>query len=58
MRTPSFFGERLIVINDGDIMALSDDDLDKLTGLVSDFYGNRLAIILTYEDDKKIKAKK
>ena len=58
VRTPSFFGERLIVINDGDIMALSDDDLDKLTGLVSDFYGNRLAIILTYEDDKKIKAKK
>ncbi|MBQ8604490.1 MAG: DNA polymerase III subunit delta [Oscillospiraceae bacterium] len=58
VRTPSFFGERLIVINDGDITALNDDDLEQLTSLITDLYGNRLAIILTYEDDKKIKAKK
>ena len=56
--TPSFFGERLVVINDGDITALSDDDLAQLTSLITDLYGNRLAVILTYEDDKKIKAKK
>ncbi len=58
VRTPSFFGERLIVINDGDITNLNDDDLDQLTSLMEDFYGNRIAVILTYEDDKKIKAKK
>jgi uncharacterized Zn finger protein len=28
--TPSFFGERLIVIRDGDITALSEDDFSKL----------------------------
>ena len=58
VRTPSFFGERLIVINDGDITALNDDDLAQLTSLMEDFYGNRIAVILTYEDDKKVKAKK
>ncbi len=56
--TPSFFGERLIVINDGDITSLNDDDLEKLTQLLGDFYGNRIAVVLTYEDDKKIKGKK
>lgn len=56
--TPSFFGERLIVINDGDITSLNDDDLEKLTELMSDFYGNRIAVVLTYEDDRKLKAKK
>ncbi len=58
VRTPSFFGERLIVINDGDITALNEDDIENLTQLLSDFYGNRIAVVLTYEDDKKIKAKK
>ncbi len=56
--TPSFFGERLIIINDGDITSLNEEDLSKLSELLEDFYGNRLAVILTYEDDKKIKAKK
>lgn len=58
VRTPSFFGERLIVINDGDITELNDSDLEQLTKLMEDFYGNRIAVVLTYEDDKKIKAKK
>ncbi len=56
--TPSFFGERLIVINDGDITSLNDEGLENLTNLLSDIYGNRIAVVLTYEDDKKIKAKK
>ena len=58
VRTPSFFGERLIVINDGDISDLKDDDIEKLIQLFDDFYGNRLAVVLTYDDDKKVKAKK
>ena len=56
--TPSFFGERLIVIRDGDITALSEDDFSKLEKLIEECDGNRLAIVLTYEDDKKLKAKK
>ena len=56
--TPSFFGERLIVIRDGDITALNDDDFSKLEKLIEECDGNRLAIVLTYDDDKKIKAKK
>ena len=56
--TPSFFGERLIVIRDGDITALNEDDFSKLEKLIEEIDGNRLAIVLTYEDDKKIKAKK
>ena len=58
VRTPSFFGERLIVINDGDITSLNDNDFENLTKLMKDCYGNRVAVILTYEDEKKIKAKK
>lgn len=58
VRTPSFFGERLIVINDGDITSLNDEALSNLEKLLGDFYGNRIAVVLTYEDDKKIKAKK
>ena len=56
--TPSFFGERLIVIRDGDITALTEDDFSKLEKLIEECDGNRLAIVLTYEDDKKLKAKK
>ena len=56
--TPSFFGERLIVIRDGDITALNEDDFSKLEKLIEECDGNRLAIVLTYEDDKKLKAKK
>ena len=56
--TPSFFGERLIVIKDGDITALNEDDCSKLEQLIEECDGNRLAIVLTYEDDKKLKAKK
>ena len=56
--TPSFFGERLIVIKDGDITALNEDDFSKLEQLIEECDGNRLAIVLTYEDDKKLKAKK
>ena len=56
--TPSFFGERLIVIKDGDITALNEDDFAKLEQLIEECDGNRLAIVLTYEDDKKLKAKK
>ena len=56
--TPSFFGERLIVIKDGDITALSEDDFAKLEQLIEECDGNHLAIVLTYEDDKKLKAKK
>ena len=56
--TPSFFGERLIVIRDGDITSLNDDDFSNLEKLIEECDGNRLAIVLTYEDDKKIKAKK
>ena len=56
--TPSFFGERLIVIRDGDITSLNEDDFSKLEKLIEECDGNRLAIVLTYEDDKKLKAKK
>lgn len=56
--TPSFFGERLIAIKDGDITALNEDDFAKLEQLIEECDGNRLAIVLTYEDDKKLKAKK
>ena len=56
--TPSFFGERLIVIRDGDITALNDTDFEKLNQLIEESDGNRLAIVLNYEDDKKLKAKK
>ena len=56
--TPSFFGERLIVIRDGDITSLNDDDFSNLEKLIEECDGNRLAIVLTYEYDKKIKAKK
>ena len=58
VRTPSFFGERLIVIKDGDVTSLSDSDIENLSKLMGECYGNRIAIILTYEDDKKLKAKK
>lgn len=58
VRTPSFFGERLIVINDGDISDLNDDDIENLTKLLDNFYGNRIAVVLTFEDEKKLKAKK
>lgn len=56
--TPSFFGQRLIVLKDADITSLIEDDLAKLSQLIKDCTDNHLAIILTYEDDKKIKAKK
>ena len=56
--TPSFFGERLIVIKDGDITSLNEDDFTKLEKLIEECDGNRLAVVLTYEDDKKLKAKK
>lgn len=56
--TPSFFGERLIVIKDGDITSINDDDFAKLEQLIEECDGNRLAVVLTYEDDKKLKAKK
>ncbi len=56
--TPSFFGERLIVIRDGDITSLNEEDFSNIERLVEECDGNRLAIVLTYEDDKKIKAKK
>lgn len=56
--TPSFFGERLIVIRDGDISSLNDTDFEKLDQLIEESDGNRLAVVLTYEDDKKLKAKK
>ena len=56
--TPSFFGERLIVIRDGNITSLNDADFEKLNQLIEECDGNRLAIVLTYEDDKKLKAKK
>lgn len=56
--TPSFFGERLIVIKDGDITSINDDDFAKLEKLIEECDGNRLAVVLTYEDDKKLKAKK
>ncbi len=58
VQTPSFFGERLIVIKDADVTSLSDGDIDNLSKLMEECYGNRLAIILTYGDDKKIKLKK
>jgi len=56
--TPSFFGERLIVIKDGDITSLNENDFEKLAQLIEDCDGNRLAVVLTYEDDKKLKSKK
>ncbi len=56
--TPSFFGERLIVIRDGDITSLNEDDFSKLEKLIEECDGNRLAVVLTYEDDKKLKTKK
>lgn len=56
--TPSFFGERLIVIRDGDITSLNEDDFNKLNQLIEECDGNRLAIVLTYDDEKKLKAKK
>ena len=56
--TPRFFGERLIVIKDGDITSLNEDDFTKLEKLIEECDGNRLAVVLTYEDDKKLKAKK
>lgn len=53
VQTPSFFGERLIVIKDGDITKLNDEDFKNLTELLQDTMGNHIAILLTYPDDKK-----
>lgn len=58
LQTPSFFGERLIIIGDGDISDFSDDDIKKLSRLIQTDNTNRLAVALTYEDDKKIAAQK
>lgn len=58
LQTPSFFGERLIIIGDGDISDFSDEDIKKLSRLIQADNANRLAVALTYEDDKKIAAQK
>ncbi len=55
---PSFFGDRLIVIQGGEITALNDTDFTNLNKLIDDLGSNHIAMVFTYEDDKKIKAKK
>lgn len=58
MDTPSFFGDRLIVLKNGDITVLTDENFAMLNKLIKHIEGNHLALIFTYEDDKKLKAKK
>lgn len=55
---PSFFGDRLIVIQGGDLAALNDTDVTNLVSLIERIGDNHLALVFTYEDEKKIKAKK
>lgn len=56
--TPSFFGERLIVVEGGDITALNEEDFKGITRLIDSLTSNHRALIFTYEDEKKLKAKK
>lgn len=57
-QTVSFFGERLIIVSDFDITTLNDADLDRLCDIVENSESTHFAIVLTYEDDKKILAKR
>lgn len=57
-RTVSFFGERLIVIKDFDITAIADADVDRLCDVIENAENTHFALTLTYDDDKKISAKK
>ena len=57
-QTVSFFGDRLIVIKDFDISELSDQYIEQLCRIIEDSDGTHFAILLTYEDEKTVSAKK
>ena len=57
LSTPSFFGERLVIVS-GTLTNLKDDDIKNITDIVKNTDYNHLALIFSYDDDKKIKAKK
>ena len=57
-QTVSFFGDRLIVIKDFDIAALSDQYTEQLAEIIKNSEGTHFAILLTYEDEKTATSKK
>ena len=58
IETPSFFGERLVVVEAKDIVRAVDDDIAHLTDLCKSIQFNHLRLICPYSDVKKIKNKK
>ncbi|MBE6888303.1 MAG: DNA polymerase III subunit delta [Ruminococcaceae bacterium] len=57
-QTVSFFGDRLIIIKDFDISDLADNYVEELCRIIDDSEGTHFAIVLTYEDEKSLSAKK
>ncbi len=56
--TVGFFGDRLIVLKDFDITSFTEEELSFLKNLVLNAQGVHFAYLFTYEEKKKIKAKK